>query len=148
MRQKLINIITVIFVIGVIATGILHYVFRIKPGLPVNQTYIEDQIVSHRQSVAEKYPDIPVKQNIPYFSSDEYFDWRIMPSYEKPEKFDVILTPRFSDPQTIEDAFPTSQSDIIQWIANQQTLISYIQIDWYIEYNQEKILVDQTNPDA
>lgn len=148
MNKKLLNNIALFFIIGIIIVVVFNWFNRPKVNLPADENYFAEQINSHKKYIENKFPDIPVKKEIPYFSSDEYFDYRVMPSFAKPDKFDVFLTPRFSDVNTIENAFPITQSNILQWIANHNTLVSRIQIDWYIEYNREKILVDQTNPDA
>ena len=146
MNKRLIGFITIFFVIGVILTAVFNWFNQSNFTLPANESYFSEQIEEHEIYIENKFPEIPVKTEIPYFSSDEYFDYRIMPSYERPEKFDIILAPRFSDANTIEDVFPITQSDILQWIANHDTLISNVEIDWYIEYNNQKIMVDQTNP--
>lgn len=147
MKRRIWQIFVAIFIIGVIIVIFVN-LFRSSNQytLPANQNYLAEQKITHQDYLANQYPDIPVKQEIPYFSSDEYFDYRIMPSFELPNKFDIYLTPRFSDVNTIEAVFPESQNNIIQWIANHDTLISNIKIDWYIIYNGEKVLVDQTNP--
>jgi|GEM_PF-3593214 len=149
MRKRIWKIFVVIFIIGVIIAIFINlFSSSNQYTLPTDDDYLAEQSDAHEEYVANQFPDIPVKQEIPYFSSDEYFDYRIMPSFEIPEKFDVYLTPRFSDVNTIEEVFSSSQNNIIQWIANHDTLISNIQIDWYIIYNNEKVLVDQTNPNA
>lgn len=148
MNKKIINILAIILIIGLAIVIIIGIISRPKTSLPADNSYFPEQLSTFDKYVEENYPELPVKKEIPYFSSDEYFDYRIMPSFETPAKFDVILNPRFTDVNTIDSAFPVSQTAILQWFANHQTLISNISIDWYVEYNQQKILVDQTNPDA
>ncbi len=137
---------SVIVVIGLII--IVYYSFKYYQhqqsliyNIPINHEsnnrYI-DQISTKHQII--KY--------IPFQYENEYFSYWIYPSFRSHSIINIYLTPIQTNSEITNADFLNTKNEILNWITSKKTLISDIQIDWYIYDSQinKNIIFDQTNP--
>lgn len=134
-----------------IALGIIIIISYLYQSYQRQQILTYDIPIDHASDnnyIDQYHPKYQIAKYIPYQNQNNYFDYWIYPSFKSHSIINVYLTPKNSTDPNLDTEFTQTKEEILNWIVSKGTVISDIQIDWYLSFpdlNQKK-LIEQTNP--
>ena len=138
-KQKLQMYLAAIFIVAVFIG-----IWFLKPQDDYSIIPLEIGIERVPNFYANNRPELAVLDNIPHYTSNDYFDIEIYPELDRNENLYVVLYPKFRDMSYFDSVYETTKNEVLDWIISQGTLISDINIDWYVEVNDYRSLIDQS----
>lgn len=144
-NQKIFGYFAGIFFIAVIIVSIYNYYRQDTVYLVTPDNYLTDQKMADENLIDQNLPTLKVLKKIPISSSDNNFDYRIITSQIKPATLDVYLSPKFSDQNLFNSNYSQTRENIMNWIVSEGTVLSDLQINFYLDQNNQKTLIEKLN---
>jgi hypothetical protein len=146
-NQKIQTFIAGLFVIALITVTIIRLTNEQSSGIELSNNYFDTIQTSNIQNIDANYPKLAVLKSIPYYTENNYFTYRINPSFVHNDEIDIFLIPKFTEQELLNEYYNATKQEILSWIISKGTVISDLKIDFYLESPDQstKTLIEQIN---
>ena len=144
-KQKIFSYFASVFLIALVLVTINHYYQKSQIDLILSENYFVEETNISKEIIDTEYSKLSVLKNIPVYSSNNFFEYRIVTKSIAPAHLNIFLTPLFTDQNQLENNYQQTKSEILNWIVSKGTILSDLEIDFYLIVNDEKNLIEQIN---
>ena len=144
-KQKIYSYIAIAFIGALVLVTINRYYQESKIDLVLPDNYFVEQNDTTEKIIDTEYSNLAVLKDIPLYTSNSFFEYRILTKYISPPHLNIYLTPLFTNQDQFENNYQQTKSEIFNWIVSRGTIISDLEINFYLDMNNQKSLIEQIN---
>lgn len=145
LKEKIYSYLAILFFIAIIISYFYQRNNENIVTLEPQPEYLTTTKQIFDQDIDTNYPQYSINKYLPYYSENNFFTFSIFPSFTSLSEIDIFLTNKNPNDINLDSEYNQTKQEILNWIISKGTLISNLQINFYYDNNNQKILIEQIN---